>query len=91
MPRAPLCQALDKMPQVAAMMEDPAFRLEFPDPEPLDPPVLQIREIAFGYTPDRTLFRDAAIGVDLESRIGRAWQLSPSRRLAARYCLWRSH
>jgi len=49
--------------------DDPSLKFGFPEPEPLGIPVLQLREASFGYSPDKTLFKDLDFGLDMESRI----------------------
>lgn len=48
---------------------DYSVRFEFPDPDKLSIPIIQVDDASFGYTPDKTLFSDLNFGIDMESRI----------------------
>jgi ATP-binding cassette subfamily F protein 3 len=41
----------------------------FPDPEKISPPLLQLNEANFGYTPGKQILHDINIDVGLDSRI----------------------
>lgn len=41
----------------------------FPDAEKISPPLLQLNEVTFGYTPDKIILKNANIDVGLDSRI----------------------
>jgi len=43
--------------------------LKFPDVEQLSPPILQLSEVAFGYSPDQKIFTNVSLNATLESRI----------------------
>jgi ATPase subunit of ABC transporter with duplicated ATPase domains len=43
--------------------------LQFTDPETLSPPILQFRDVSFGYSLEKPLFRNLNLGIDLESRV----------------------
>lgn len=49
--------------------EEKSFTFSFPDCGTLGRPVIQIEKVAFGYTPDRILFRDVDLGIEQSSRI----------------------
>src|SRR4051812_44920280 len=42
---------------------------EFPDPENLTGPIIQVNDATFGYSPDKLLFKDLNFGIDMQSRI----------------------
>ena len=46
---------------------DKVVRLRFQDVGKLPPPVLQFTQVTFGYSPDKVLYRDVDLGVDLVS------------------------
>eukprot|EP00197_Chlamydomonas_leiostraca_P012156 CAMPEP_0202866876 /NCGR_PEP_ID=MMETSP1391-20130828/8410_1 /ASSEMBLY_ACC=CAM_ASM_000867 /TAXON_ID=1034604 /ORGANISM="Chlamydomonas leiostraca, Strain SAG 11-49" /LENGTH=447 /DNA_ID=CAMNT_0049546863 /DNA_START=81 /DNA_END=1420 /DNA_ORIENTATION=- len=48
---------------------DRTVRLRFTPVGKLPPPVLQFTQVAFGYSPDKILYRDVDLGVDLDSRV----------------------
>jgi ATP-binding cassette subfamily F protein 3 len=41
----------------------------FPNAEKISPPLLQLNDVTFGYTPDKIIIRKANIDVGLDSRI----------------------
>lgn len=43
--------------------------IKFPEVERLSPPILQIDEVSFRYTKERTIFSNVNLGATLESRI----------------------
>eukprot|EP00201_Polytomella_parva_P020745 CAMPEP_0175039446 /NCGR_PEP_ID=MMETSP0052_2-20121109/586_1 /TAXON_ID=51329 ORGANISM="Polytomella parva, Strain SAG 63-3" /NCGR_SAMPLE_ID=MMETSP0052_2 /ASSEMBLY_ACC=CAM_ASM_000194 /LENGTH=607 /DNA_ID=CAMNT_0016301295 /DNA_START=188 /DNA_END=2011 /DNA_ORIENTATION=+ len=48
---------------------DKVVRLRFENVGKLPPPVLQFQGVAFGYSPDKILYTDVDLGVDLDSRV----------------------
>lgn len=44
-------------------------KTRFPETEKISPPVLQLNEVSFGYTPEKSLLKGANIDVGLDSRI----------------------
>lgn len=61
---------LERMDVIPAVLEDPSFAFNLPQPEHINPPILQAVDIAFSYTPDRPpFFKDLNFGVTMESRI----------------------
>jgi len=71
--RAKLVQSrikmLEKMEVIEEVQADPTLTIRFPDPEPLNPPILQFKDVSFGYSKDKILFRDLNLGIDLDSRV----------------------
>mmetsp|Transcript_4055 Transcript_4055/g.8766 ORF Transcript_4055/g.8766 Transcript_4055/m.8766 type:complete len:605 (-) Transcript_4055:1170-2984(-) len=49
--------------------QDKTLKLRFENVGKLPPPVLQFTQVAFGYSPDKVLYRDVDLGVDLDSRV----------------------
>lgn len=43
--------------------------MSFSDPEQLTPPILQFENVSFGFTPDKLLFKDIDLNVDMDSRV----------------------
>lgn len=41
----------------------------FPDTEKISPPLVQLNDVKFGYSPEKILLRDVNIDVGLDSRI----------------------
>jgi ATP-binding cassette subfamily F protein 3 len=48
---------------------DPTLSFTFPNPTELRPPLIQFKDVHFGYTPDNILFRDLNFAIDMDSRI----------------------
>ncbi|WIA13446.1 hypothetical protein OEZ86_006722 [Tetradesmus obliquus] len=48
---------------------DRVVKLHFENVGKLPPPVLQFSSVAFGYSPDKVLYRNVDLGVDLDSRV----------------------
>eukprot|EP00877_Chromochloris_zofingiensis_P003806 jgi/Chrzof1/13426/Cz07g32170.t1 len=48
---------------------DRVVRLRFENCGKLPPPVLQFTNVTFGYSPDKVLYRNVDLGVDLDSRV----------------------
>lgn len=48
---------------------DRVVRFRFENVGKLPPPVLQFTEVAFGYSPDKILYRNVDLGIDLDSRV----------------------
>ncbi|RPD59402.1 P-loop containing nucleoside triphosphate hydrolase protein [Lentinus tigrinus ALCF2SS1-7] len=60
---------LEKLPELTPPEEEDTETFRFPETEKISPPVLQLNEVTFGYTPDKILLRNINIDVGLESRI----------------------
>ena len=57
------------MEEVEAVEIDGPVVLKFPDPEPLNPPILQLDEVTFGYDSSRTILKDVNLNANFQSRI----------------------
>uniref|UniRef100_A0A8C5AH52 ABC transporter domain-containing protein n=1 Tax=Gadus morhua TaxID=8049 RepID=A0A8C5AH52_GADMO len=61
---------LEKLPPLKPLEKETEVSLRFPDNfEKLSPPILQLDEVEFYYTPERRLFTGLNVSADLESRI----------------------
>ena len=58
------------MPILEAPESDYVVHFKFPEVEKISPPILQMDDVAFGYTPDRPLLKNVELSVQLDSRIG---------------------
>ena len=47
----------------------PLATCRFPDPDPINPPVLGFSDVSFNYPDGPTLFRDLNFGIDMDSRL----------------------
>jgi len=57
--------------EIEAYEEDEEVVLNFPDPGGFDnTSIVTLDRVAFGYTPEKTLLKDAELTIDLQSRVG---------------------
>ncbi|KKY31032.1 putative protein gcn20 [Diaporthe ampelina] len=61
---------LEKMPVLEAPEAEYSVHFKFPDVEKMSPPIIQMSEVTFGYSPDKILLRNVDLDVQLDSRIG---------------------
>ncbi|ONH68536.1 Protein GCN20 [Cyberlindnera fabianii] len=60
---------LEKMPVLEPPEEDKAITFSFPEPDGISPPILTLKEVSFGYSPDDLLLKDVDLDVQMDSRI----------------------
>jgi ATP-binding cassette subfamily F protein 3 len=60
---------LARMQPIAAIIEDPSMRFDFPSPEELRPPLVTLDLAAVGYTPGEPVLRRLNLRIDPEDRI----------------------
>jgi ATP-binding cassette subfamily F protein 3 len=60
---------LEKLPVLEAPEEERTVTFKFPDPDKLSPPIIQLQDVTFGYSPDRLLLNQVDLSVGMESRI----------------------
>lgn len=56
-------------PDLKPVEKESVVVLKFPNPEPLQPPVLQLDEVSFSYTPSKTVLNDVNLSANMGSRI----------------------
>ena len=61
---------LERMPVLDPPEAEYTVHFKFPDVEKLSPPIIQMTNVAFGYTPDKPLLQRVDLDVQLDSRIG---------------------
>ncbi|KAL0469826.1 P-loop containing nucleoside triphosphate hydrolase protein [Neurospora intermedia] len=61
---------LEKMPVLEPPETEYSVHFKFPEVEKLSPPIVQMSEVTFGYSPDKILLRNVDLDVQLDSRIG---------------------
>jgi ATP-binding cassette subfamily F protein 3 len=61
-------KALERMPQIEAVVEDKATHFSFPSAEPLAPPMLSLDGVDIGYD-GRPVLRGVSLRLDMEDRI----------------------
>ncbi|XP_019723436.1 ATP-binding cassette sub-family F member 3 isoform X2 [Hippocampus comes] len=63
-------KVLERLPALKPIEKEAEVTLRFPDNfEKLSPPILQLDEVEFYYTPDQRLFSGLNLSADLESRV----------------------
>lgn len=60
---------LEKLPLLEPPEDDKVITFKFPDPDGLSPPILQMHDVAFGYTPEKILLKNVEMDVQMDSRI----------------------
>ncbi|KAL8746902.1 MAG: hypothetical protein Q9190_001133 [Brigantiaea leucoxantha] len=61
---------LEKMPVLQAPESEYTVSFKFPEVEKLSPPIIQMSNVSFGYTPGKPLLKNVDLDVQLDSRIG---------------------
>lgn len=56
-------------PELKPVEKETEVVLRFPEADPLSPPILQLNEVSFHYTPDHNVFTNVNLSATLESRI----------------------
>lgn len=71
--RASLVQSkikmLEKLPDLKPVEKESVVVLRFPNPEHLQPPVLQLDEVCFSYVPTQPVLQNVNLSANMESRI----------------------
>ncbi|KAJ3767022.1 P-loop containing nucleoside triphosphate hydrolase protein [Lentinula raphanica] len=60
---------LEKLPDLQPPEEDETENFKFPETEKISPPLLQMSEVTFGYTPEKMILKNVSFDVGLDSRI----------------------
>jgi len=61
---------LEKLPELEPPEDDDeAEKFRFPEPEKISPPILQLDEVSFGYSPDKMILKNVNIDVAMDSRM----------------------
>lgn len=60
---------LEKLPMLEAPEDDKVVTFKFPDPDKISPPILQLQDVTFGYSPDKVILRNVEMDVQIDSRI----------------------
>ncbi|KAJ3781841.1 P-loop containing nucleoside triphosphate hydrolase protein [Lentinula aff. detonsa] len=60
---------LEKLPDLQPPEEDETENFKFPETEKISPPLLQMSEVTFGYTPEKIVLKNVSFDVGLDSRI----------------------
>jgi len=62
-------KALERMPPIVAVVEERTIAFDFPDPDPLPPPIIAMDSVAVGYAPDQPVLRRLNLRLDMDDRI----------------------
>jgi len=57
------------MEVIPDVVEDPSLYFTFPQCAELRPPIIQFKDVSFGYSPDKILFPNLNFSIDLETRV----------------------
>ncbi|KAI6137050.1 P-loop containing nucleoside triphosphate hydrolase protein [Pisolithus sp. B1] len=60
---------LEKLPDLQPPEEEETEKFKFPEAEKISPPLLQLSEVTFGYSPEKLILRNVNFDVGLDSRI----------------------
>ncbi|KAK0478160.1 P-loop containing nucleoside triphosphate hydrolase protein [Armillaria novae-zelandiae] len=60
---------LEKLPELEPPEADETESFKFPETDKISPPILQMDEVTFGYSPEKTVLKSVNIDVGLDSRI----------------------
>ncbi|WP_142848601.1 ABC-F family ATP-binding cassette domain-containing protein [Telmatospirillum sp. J64-1] len=60
---------LERMEAVVPIVEERGISFDFPDPEPLPPPVIAIEAGQAGYEPGKPVLRNLSLRIDMDDRI----------------------
>ncbi|KAK0207977.1 P-loop containing nucleoside triphosphate hydrolase protein [Desarmillaria ectypa] len=60
---------LEKLPELEPPEADETESFKFPETDKISPPVLQMNEVTFGYSPEKIILKGVNIDVGLDSRI----------------------
>ncbi|KAK7059220.1 hypothetical protein VNI00_001847 [Paramarasmius palmivorus] len=58
-----------QLPELQPPEEEETEKFRFPETEKISPPLLQMNEVTFGYTPEKIVLKNVNIDVGLDSRI----------------------
>jgi len=60
---------LERLQPSVTLVEDASIALDFPTPEPLAPPILQLEKAAVGYVPGKPILRHLDLRLDMDDRV----------------------
>ncbi|EJD55360.1 hypothetical protein AURDEDRAFT_179121 [Auricularia subglabra TFB-10046 SS5] len=60
---------LEKLPDLEPPEEEETEKFKFPETEKISPPLLQLSEASFGYTPEKIILKNVNLDVGLDSRL----------------------
>ncbi len=60
---------LEKLPVLEPPEQDKAITFKFPDPEGLSPPIVQLKDVSFGYSSNDLLLNHVDLDIQMDSRV----------------------
>lgn len=60
---------LEKLPVLEPPEDEKTQSFTFPNPDKLTPPIIQLQNVTFGYTPEKPILQNVDLDVQLDSRI----------------------
>ena len=60
---------LEKMEPIASVVEEKTISFDFPNPDPLSPPLVALNDCAVGYEPGKPILKDLDLRIDMDDRI----------------------
>ncbi|CAD1809894.1 unnamed protein product [Candida parapsilosis] len=60
---------LEKLPVLEPPEDDKVVTFKFAEPDSISPPILQMQDVSFGYDPNKLLFKNVNLDVQMDSRI----------------------
>ena len=61
---------LEKLPELEPPEEEDSMKFKFAEADKLSPPLLQLNEVGFGYTPEKLILNGVNLDISADSRIG---------------------
>ncbi|KAI5949635.1 GCN20 [Candida margitis] len=60
---------LEKLPVLEPPEDDKVVTFKFAEPDSISPPILQMQDVSFGYDPNKMLFKNVNLDVQMDSRV----------------------
>lgn len=67
--KQPTFQEEEKPQELLTKPRDYIVKFSFPSPSPLNPPILGLHSVTFGYPGQKPLFKEVDFGIDMDSRV----------------------
>ncbi|MDH5749982.1 MAG: ABC-F family ATP-binding cassette domain-containing protein, partial [Rhodospirillales bacterium] len=61
---------LARMEPIVSVMEERTVTFQFPNPDPLSPPIIALDNVSVGYEPDKPVLKNLNLRIDMDDRIG---------------------
>ncbi|KAI5966505.1 GCN20 [Candida pseudojiufengensis] len=60
---------LEKLPVLEPPEDDKVVTFKFSEPDNISPPILQLQDVTFGYSPDKILFKNVNLDLQMDDRV----------------------